>query len=73
MKIKLNQTAKQAIATNERLSVGSSDGFWYDLTKGGYFDLEDVMMDPKQIKQMSEAVQLVQKLEKIYEQVAGEF
>ncbi len=73
MKIKLNKAAQKALDTGERLHIGSSDGFWYDLTRGGYFDLEDVMADQKQMKQMSEAIALVQKLEEIYDEVAEEF
>lgn len=48
--------------------VGGSDGFWYDLTKGGYFGPEDVMSDPEQIKEMQKAINLVQQLEEIYQE-----
>lgn len=73
MKLKLNPQARKALKSGERLNVGSSDGFWYDLTKGGYFDPQDVLSDPKQIAKVNEGIQLLQELEEIYDSVANEF
>lgn len=73
MKLKLNKEAKRSIEDGEPMPVGSSDGFWFDLTKGGYFNIEDVLEDPKQIKKMNEALELLQDLEEIYNQVVAEF
>lgn len=52
--------------------AGGSDGFWYDLTKGGYFSPEEVMADPEQIVEMNKAIALVEQLEEIYERFACE-
>ena len=73
MKIKLTDEVKTAIANEQTLHFGSSDGFWFDITKGGYFEPSDVMKDPAQIKKMQEAIELVQELEKIYDSVVAEF
>jgi len=73
MKIKLTQETRACIANERTLDIGSSEGFWYDLTKGGYFSPDDVMADPKQIKKMQEAIDLVQELEIIYDRVVAEF
>jgi len=37
--------------------VGSSNGFWYDLTDGGYIRLEDILADNEQLKQVKEAIE----------------
>jgi len=42
---------------------GSSDGFWYDLTLGGYINLEDVLEDKEQLKAAEDAIQLLSSLE----------
>jgi hypothetical protein len=42
---------------------GSSDGFWYDLTLGGYINLFEVLEDEAQIKLVAEAVMLLYSLE----------
>jgi len=46
---------------------GSSDGFWYDLTKGGYIKPEEVLSDTKQLKQLQEAIDLVMSFEESLE------
>ena len=42
---------------------GSSSGFWYDMTDGGYIKPEEVLADPEQIKKLNEAVELVRSFE----------
>lgn len=56
----------------EEGTVGGSDGFWYDLTSGGYFDPDEVMADPEQLAEMRKAIALVERLEEIYNQFCGE-
>ena len=74
MKLKLNAAAKEAIKNDEPLNgVGSPDGFWYDLTDGGYFDPEDVLLDKQQIKEVNKALKLLRQLEDIYKSVVAEF
>jgi len=41
---------------------GSSNGFWYDLTKGGYIDLHELLAG-KRLEQAEEAVALLRDLE----------
>ena len=50
---KLIETAEQQ---------GSSDGFWYDLTDGGYITLDKLLADPGQIKAANDAVDLLESL-----------
>jgi hypothetical protein len=45
------------------LSQGSSDGFWYDITCGGYIKLTELMEDKEQIKKLEEAIELVESFE----------
>lgn len=72
--MKLNKAASDAIKNEEALAgVGSSDGFWYDLTQGGYFEPEDVLADAKEVAKVKKAIAIVQELESIYKQVAPEF
>jgi hypothetical protein len=73
MKLKLTKEAEKALKTGKSLSVGSPDGFWYDLTLGGYFYPEDVLSDNKEIQQVKEALKLLQQLEDIYNGVVPEF
>jgi lipid-A-disaccharide synthase-like uncharacterized protein len=42
---------------------GGSDGFWYDLTMGGYIKLEHVLADKDQLKAATDAVALLSSLE----------
>lgn len=46
---------------------GSSDGFWYDITWGGYIKPEELLEDPAQLKQLQEAIKLVKGFEKALE------
>ncbi len=38
---------------------GSSDGFWYDLTVGGYINLDKLIEDPAQLAKANDAVNLL--------------
>jgi len=38
---------------------GSSDGFWYDITDGGYIRPDKLLADPDQSKKLEEAIDLV--------------
>ena len=42
---------------------GSSSGFWYDLTDGGYIELDKLLTDKPQIKAAKDAVDLLKSLE----------
>lgn len=39
--------------------VGSSNGFWYDLTMGGYIKPEDLLVDEEQVKKVKEAIEIL--------------
>ncbi len=43
---------------------GSSNGFWYDLTDGGYIDLSKLIKDPIQLEQSQSAIRTLESLEK---------
>lgn len=47
---------------------GSSDGFWYDITDGGYITPEELLDDPMQLSQLQEAVKLVKSFEDAMEE-----
>lgn len=42
---------------------GGSDGFWYDLTIGGYINPEEILADEYQLKRLKEAISLVRDFE----------
>lgn len=42
---------------------GSSDGFWYDLTDGGYIRPDELIDDKDQLKKVLEAIQMLRSLE----------
>jgi len=42
---------------------GSSDGFWYDITSGGYIVFDELLADATQVKEANEAVALLMSLE----------
>jgi len=46
---------------------GSSDGFWYDLTSGGYIRPAEVLKDEKQVEQINDAIKLLQSFEQALE------
>ena len=37
-----------------------SNDFWYDLTDGGYIKPEELLDDEEQIKELKEAIELIQ-------------
>ncbi|KKL21732.1 hypothetical protein LCGC14_2442470 [marine sediment metagenome] len=43
---------------------GSSNGFWYDLTDGGYIDLSKFIKDPAQLEKALVAVKTLESLQK---------
>lgn len=46
---------------------GSSDGFWYDITDGGYVRPDQVLSDPGQLKKLNDAIEIVESFEKALE------
>lgn len=42
---------------------GGSDGFWYDITFGGYIRPSELLKDKEQIKKLEEAIELVESFE----------
>ena len=38
---------------------GSSDGFWYDITDGGYIRPEEILDDEEQVEKVNAAVDLL--------------
>lgn len=47
---------------------GTSNGFWYDITMGGYIKPEEVLDNKDQIKKLKEAIELVQSFEEALEE-----
>lgn len=43
---------------------GSSEGFWYDITLGGYITPEKILADDKQLEKLHEALNIVESFEK---------
>jgi len=46
---------------------GGSDGFWYDITDGGYIRPEELLKNEEQIKKINEAIDIVMSFEKALE------
>ncbi len=46
---------------------GSSDGFWYDITVGGYIKPEELLEDEDQLKKLNEAIEIVRSFERALE------
>ena len=46
---------------------GSSDGFWYDITWGGYIKPEEVLDNEEQLSMLQDAVGLVRSFEEALE------
>ena len=70
----LTEKVKKSIETGEPIDeISSSDGFWYNITMGGYVKVEDLIASPEQIKKIKEALETIEELEKIYEKVSVEF
>jgi len=42
---------------------GSSDGFWYDMTDGGYIAVDEALADDVQIAAVDHAVEVLQSFE----------
>lgn len=40
--------------------VGSSNGFWYDLTDGGYIKPEEILRDKNRVEEIKAAIQLLE-------------
>lgn len=40
--------------------VGTSNGFWYDLTDGGYIKPEEILTDENRVKELNDAIQLLE-------------
>ena len=55
--------------------VGSSNGFWYDITMGGYILPERLLDDPQQLEKLEEAIGIVEDFEKTlkYNDLLNEF
>jgi len=43
----------------ENVEPIGSDDFFYDITDGGYINYKELLDDPKQIKKLSEAINLL--------------
>lgn len=43
---------------------GSSDGFWYDITDGGYIDPEELLAENEQLVKLEDALEIVRSFEK---------
>lgn len=39
--------------------VGTSNGFWYDISDGGYIKPEEVLVDQERAKKLNDAIQLL--------------
>ena len=55
--------------------VGSSNGFWYDLTDGGYIIPKDILTNKDQITAVYEEIYLLESFEKALknEELLNEF
>ena len=53
--------------------ISTSDGFWYGLTGGGYINVENVIADVEQAKKIKEAINLLSKLEPLWNDITLEF
>ncbi len=45
------------------VKCGSSDGFWYDLTRGGYINPAEVLVDTKDIADVESAIRVLEDFE----------
>lgn len=73
----LSEAAEEAMALEDddegRTPFGgSSNGFWYDVTEGGYFDWRAVV-DPKDHARVAAAIETLKDLEGAYNDLTGEF
>lgn len=73
-KFVLTNEVKNALRTGEPIeSIGSSNGFWYDITDGGYVHVSDLIADPKQIAKIEEALETILELQSVYNEVTYDF
>lgn len=49
-------------------SQGSSDGFWYDITYGGYIRPEELLENEHQLKQLNDALEVIRSFEEALEE-----
>jgi len=47
---------------------GSSSGFWYDITMGGYVKPEEVLEDKEQLQKLNDALAVVRSFESSLEE-----
>jgi hypothetical protein len=79
MEFKLTELAERLMEAKENDEecddcMGSSNGFWYDMTKGGYFKPKKVLSDPEQLRQVTEALKLLREFEEdVYDRIVPEF
>jgi hypothetical protein len=67
---------KEAIETGEELEgspFGGSDGFWYDITDGGYFRPEEAFECKETVEKIKDAVELLRQVEVVYNSLVPEF
>ncbi len=44
---------------------GSSDGFWYDITEGGYIKPEKILADKEELKEVLRAIKFLYSFEQV--------
>ena len=58
----------------ENSPFGGSDGFWYDITDGGYFKINEIIEDFELQQRIKGAVDLLKSLEdEVYSKIVPEF
>lgn len=57
---------KEGITLDDICNINDDDGFWYDITDGGYIEPEDILADKEQIEKLKEAIKLVRSFESLY-------
>jgi len=40
--------------------AGTSNGFWYDLTDGGYIIPDEILTDKNRVKELNDAIKLLE-------------
>ena len=72
--IKANQSDDYwELADNLPINVGGSDGFWYNVTDGGYCNVEEVLADEVDIKKVKDAIKTLREFEDIYNAIHPEY
>ena len=54
------------------LEISTGD-FWYDLTKGGYIRPEEICKNPKDVKKVKQAIEIIEDFEKSCEEQIDNF